>query len=370
MQNNIKATIDACASKVRGSDSKNLRGLVMLHEMIDQLKKKVLAKEDISFDEAVTLIQITGEENIAYLSEAAHEITRHFQSNEPGICSLLNAKSYLCGEDCGFCSQSVRFETTAERYDLLDGDVILEAARKAESNGVKNFCLVTSGASPQPDDFQRLLAVFRQLKGQTSLNIDCSIGFLSKEQTTAMKEAGVRRVNHNLQSSREFYPNIVSTHNYDVRVNTVEAIREGGLDLCSGGIFGMGETLEDRVKLAFELKKHNPECVPVNLLNPRPGTPLEDRPLVDPWEALKSIAVFRFIMPKANIKLAGGREGTMKDYQEIALKGGANGLIVGGYLTTKGNPMRDDFAMLERAGYRMDDLQRMKDAKDPAGSLS
>jgi len=320
---------------------------------ITELKERVLEGGQISFEEALELIQIEDKDVFRQLLEAAHEITLHFNSNKPSLCSLINAKSYLCGEDCGFCAQSVRYDTSADRYDLMDPDAIVAAAQKAEAKGTKNFCVVTSGAAPQPQEFETLLVIFKRLKNETGMNIDASLGFLTVEQVHALKEAGVRRYNHNVQSSPEFYPNIVSTHSYEKRIDTIKALLEGGMELCSGGILGMGESREDRVKMAFELKKYKPDCLPINILNPRPGTPLENTPFLDPEEAVKTIAVFRFILPKSNIKLAGGREAALREYQEAALKGGANGLIVGGYLTTKGNSMAEDHAMLTRAGYEV-----------------
>ncbi len=322
-------------------------------QKITELKEKVLHGGDISFEEAFELIGLEDGKAIHHLINSAHEITLHFNSNQPGLCSLINAKSYLCGEDCAFCAQSVRFDTGADRYDLLDPEVILAAAKKAQAKGAKNFCIVTSGAAPLPDEFDKLLPIIKRLVKETSLNIDASLGFVTKEQAEKLSEAGLRRFNHNVQTSREFYPNIVSTHSYDTRLNTLRALLEGGLELCSGGILGMGESREDRVKMAFELKRFQPHCVPVNLLNPRPGTPLEKAPPMDPLEAVKTIAVFRFVLPHANIKLAGGREGALREYQELALRGGANGLIMGGYLTTQGNPIAADFAMLERIGYEV-----------------
>ena len=168
-----------------------------------------------------------------------------------------------------------------------------------------------------------------------------------------LREAGLRRFNSNLQTSREFYPEIVSTHSYDKRLETLEYLKEGELEMCSGGILGMGETSSDRVKMAFELKRFRPECVPMNVLNPRPGTPLENAPKIENFEILKTIAVYRFILPKSNIKLAGGREISLGAEQDKALQGGANGLIVGGYLTTAANPVHDDLEMLRRSGYEV-----------------
>ncbi len=321
---------------------------------IQSLKEKVLAGGEISFEQAVELIQLNSQEEIQSLLESADEITRRFNSNEPGLCSLLNAKSYLCGEDCGFCAQSVRFDTSADRYGLMHPEKVVEAAKRAEKNGAQNFCIVTSGAAPGEEEFEKIIEILKKLSEESKLNLDASLGFITEEQARRLKEAGLRRFNHNLQSSREFYPNIVSTHSYDTRIQTIRALVQGGLELCSGGILGMGETHEDRVKLAFELKQHTPHCIPVNVLNPRPGTPLENQPKPDPREILKTIAVFRFVHPRANIKLAGGREINLTaEEQVLALKGGANGLIMGGYLTTEGNPVREDFRMLEEAGYQV-----------------
>lgn len=321
---------------------------------INDSKNRVLQGGEITFEEALGLIRLEEPQDIDCLLEAAREITHFFNSSQPGLCSLLNAKSYLCGEDCGFCAQSVRFDTQADRYGLMHPEKIVEAAKRAQMHGAQNFCIVTSGAAPSDEDFEKILFILKKLSEETKLNLDASLGFITPEQARRLKEIGLRRFNHNLQSSREFYPQIVSTHTYETRVNTIQALLKGGLELCSGGILGMGETQEDRVKLAFELKPYAPHCIPINVLNPRPGTPLEARPKPDPREVLKTIAVFRFVHPRANIKLAGGREVNLTPAeQERALKGGANGLIVGGYLTTSGNPVEEDLRMLEAAGYEV-----------------
>ena len=323
-------------------------------ERIESLKQKVLAGGEINYEEALFLIQLEAAGPIHCFLQSANEITRYFNSNQPGLCSLLNAKSYLCGEDCGFCAQSVRFDTAADRYGLMHPEKVVEAAKRAEARGAQNFCIVTSGAAPTEEEFEKIIEILKNLAGQTRLNLDASLGFITADQAKRLKEIGLRRFNHNLQSSREFYPQIVSTHTYETRLNTIRSLLEGGLELCSGGILGMGETAEDRVKLAFELKPYLPHCIPINLLNPRPGTPLEDQPKPDPREVLKTIAVFRFIHPRANIKLAGGREINLTpEEQERALRGGANGLIMGGYLTTSGNPVEEDFRMLREAGYEV-----------------
>ena len=323
-------------------------------DWIHFLKTRVLKGGEINFDDAMELIRLENSNEIDSLLEAADEITRHFNSNQPGLCSLLNAKSYLCGEDCGFCAQSVRFDTSVDRYGLMHPEQIVEAAKRAEKFGAQNFCIVTSGAAPTDEEFEKIIEILTRLTKETRLNLDASLGFITEEQARRLKEIGLRRFNHNLQSSRDFYPQIVSTHTYETRLNTIQALLAGGLELCSGGILGMGETREDRVKLAFELKPYKPHCIPMNVLNPRPGTPLENQPKPDPREILKTIAVFRFIHPRANIKLAGGREINLTtEEQTLALRGGANGLIMGGYLTTRGNPVEEDFKMLEQAGYKI-----------------
>ena len=319
---------------------------------IDDLKKAVLEGKEISKEDAMRLMSLETKADIAYLQKASHEITVQFNGKTPGLCSLINAKSNLCGEDCGFCSQSVRFDTKVDQYGLMKPEEVLKRAKDFESKGAHNFCVVTSGGALTEEEFDQVIEIYKLLKAETSMNLDGSLGFLTPERVQRLKEVGVRRYNDNLQTSRKHYPKIVSTHTYDKRLETLEMLKNGDMELCSGGILGMGESREDRVDFAFELKPYNPHCLPMNVLNPRPGTPLEDQKPEDPLEIIKTIAVFRFIHPKSNIKLAGGREINLSlDEQEGALAGGANGLIVGGYLTTDGNPFTKDMEMLKRAGY-------------------
>ncbi|OGW77904.1 MAG: biotin synthase BioB [Omnitrophica bacterium GWA2_52_8] len=327
-----------------------------LLDLIRALKKRVLNGGEINLEEGLQLIEVTAREESAEfqaLLAAAQEITFHFNSEEPGLCSLINAKSNMCGEDCGFCAQSVRFDTRVDRYQLMSVEEVVAAAKAFEKKGARNFCIVTSGGELNDAEFEKVIEMYGRLKAETGMNLDGSLGWMTPERVQRLKAAGVRRFNDNLQSSREFYPKIVSTHTYDRRLETLRVLQEGDMEICSGGILGMGETREDRVRLALELKPFAPHCLPMNILNPRPGTPLESQPVPDPLEMIKTIAVFRFIHPRANIKLAGGREINLgSKYQEMSLRGGANGLIIGGYLTTQGNPMAEDFAMLKRAGFK------------------
>ena len=306
----------------------------------------------ITFDEALRLVAVEDSETLDLLLDAAREITAKYCPHKPDLCSLVNAKSYLCSEDCGFCSQSSHYKTGVKRYPLMKPEEVLEKARACEAHGVQSFCVVTSGETLNEAEFEQVLATFRLLSEKTGLRLDGSLGNLTAEQIRKLREAGMRRFNHNLQCSREYYPEIVSTHTYDERMETLKFLDENDVEVCSGGIFGMGETREDRIKLAFELKPFDLHCLPINILNPRPGTPLEGRKPIDPSEVVKTVAIYRFIHPKANIKLAGGRELNLGVYfQEKALRGGANGFVVGGYLTTAGNPLKEDLAMLEHAGF-------------------
>ena len=326
--------------------------------LIQELKARVLSGGEISFGEALRLIAIQEHGTLDLLLKAAHEITVHFHPLKPDLCSLINAKSYLCSENCGFCSQSSHYKTGVKRYPLMNPAEVVKAAKISEANGVQSFCVVTSGETLNDQEFEQVLETFRQLSAETALRLDGSLGNLTAEQVRKLKEAGMRRFNHNLQCSREFYPKIVTTHTYDERMETLKFLKENGVEVCSGGIFGMGETREDRIKLAFELRPYRPLCLPVNILNPRPGTPLQDQLPINPLEIIKTVAIYRFIHPQANIKLAGGRELNLGIYfQEKTLRGGANGFVVGGYLTTGGNPLQEDLEMLQRAGFSIEPAQ-------------
>lgn len=326
-----------------------------MKDFIEALKAQVLVGGNITQDEALRLSSIQDPATMELLLSAAHEITTKFRPPQPDLCSLVNAKSYLCSEDCGFCSQSAHYKTGVKRYPLMRPEEVLEEAKKSEANGVQSFCVVTSGETLNDAEFEQVLATFRLLSEKTHLRLDGSLGNLTAEQIRELRAAGMRRFNHNLQCSREFYPEIVSTHTYDERMETLAFLKENGVEVCSGGIFGMGETMADRIKLAFELIPYELHCLPINILNPRPGTPLEGRQAMDPAEIVKTVAIYRFIHPKANIKLAGGRELNLGVYfQEKALQGGANGFVVGGYLTTAGNPLQEDLNMLRRAGFSME----------------
>ena len=328
-------------------------------QFITELKEKILKGERINFEEAKQLIDIpvSDRTTLDHLIECAYEITQKISGKEADLCSLINAKSGNCTEDCGFCSQSSHHQTGVDTYDLVDEATILAGGKAAEDRGVDRFCVVTATGTLTDDQFEQVLAGFRKLQQETNLKLEASVGNLSKERLLKLKEVGVTRINHNLETSPDYYAKIVTTHTFQDRFDTIKNVRECGMEICSGGILGMGETKEDRLNLAFELAKLDVEVMPVNVLDPRPGTRLENvTEPIEPMEVIKTIAVFRFILPKTCLKLGGGREVNLGPYQKLAVRAGANGLIVGGYLTTPGGSVEEDREMMTDAGYTIPDL--------------
>lgn len=315
------------------------------------LARKVIEGKDLSRSEALRLVCLDDRDKIDELLQAAGELTRSLHGSKASLCAIVNAKSGLCPEDCSFCAQSLKFQSGVKRYPLLEPEEILKKARLAEERGAHEFCIVTSGKALTEGEFEQLLSIVNLLRRETALQVDVSPGFLTLKQAQRLKEAGVTRINHNIQTSPRFYGQIVTTHSYSDRTATLQSLREAGLEVCSGVILGLGETREDRVEAALELRKFSPECVPINLLDPRPGTPLAQSSLLDPMEIVKTIAVFRLILPRTNLRLAGGRRLQLGSFQKLALRAGINGLIIGEYLTTPGSPLEEDFTNLREAGY-------------------
>ncbi len=264
---------------------------------------------------------------------------------------LYNAKKGGCSEDCAFCSQAARYATGVEPEQLSSLEDFLESARNAARRGASEYCMVVAVRGPSPRLLERVVDATRRIKAELPLKVAVSLGILSDADVAALRDAGVDKVNHNLETSRRHFPAICTTHTFQERWDTCLLVKAYGLELCSGGIIGMGETLDDRVDFLLALQELQPEEVPVNFLNPRPGTPLADRPVLEPSEALQFIALTRFALPNALIRLAGGREITLRGMQDLGIRAGANGLILGNYLTTRGRSDEDDFAMLERLGF-------------------
>lgn len=315
-------------------------------------EQEVIAQGGISFTQAMALIQNDHENEIQEMMDLAGRITRRLHGNRADLCGIVNAKSGLCPEDCAFCAQSVKFPTQVRRYPLLDPETIVAKAKEAKERGAREFCIVTSGRRLTDGEFKQLLEITAAVRNALTIQLDVSVGFLNYPQARRLKEAGVRRANHNVQTSSSFYPRMATTHSYDDRTATLIAMREAGLEICCGVILGIGESREDRVRAAFEIKEFEPECVPINLLDPRPGTPLASQAPMEPIEILKTIAIFRLILPKTCLKLAGGRHIQLGSYQKLALQAGINGLIIGEYLTTKGGSLSEDLENLQKAGFQ------------------
>jgi biotin synthase len=309
------------------------------------LGEKVLAGENLTPSEAKRLLGV-GQEDVVDLMAAAHRVRHHFMGNEVECCTIINAKSGRCPEDCKFCAQSAHYQGECDSYPLLAPDTILNAAQDAEKKGIPRFSIVTSGRRLGEKDFESVVESIKRIRSETSLQVDCSLGMVSADQALALKQAGLHRYHHNLETSPEFFEKICTTHTITEKINTLQLMRENGFSLCSGGILGLGETPSQWIDMVFLLRELCVDAIPINILDPRPGTPLSHVSPPPPLEILKLIAIMRLIVPDRHIKLAGGREVNLRDFQSMAFLSGATGMIVGGYLTTGGRSLDADHQML------------------------
>jgi biotin synthase len=319
-------------------------------KLIDSVEERILDGGALRRDEAEALLN-TPDEFLQRLFAAADRIRIRFKGSNFDSCSLINARSGRCGEDCAFCAQSSHHQTDCDVYGLKPAEEILAAARAAKESGAARFCTVTSGGALSAREFDSLIDSLKKVRAEVDIELDASLGFLDDERAQRLAAAGVTRYNHNLETSRDHYSKICTTHHFDQRVDTVRKVMGSGFSACSGGIIGLGETPFQRLDLAFTLAELGVDCVPINILNPRPGTPLYDTKQPEPLEILKTVAIFRLILPKATIKIAGGRERNLGDFQAMALRSGANGMIIGGYLTTGGRCLEEDIKMVRQAGF-------------------
>jgi biotin synthase len=334
----------------------NSKSQESLRQWLQNLTSRIIAGERIGRAEAIALSQIEGEENILLLCEAADKVRQACCGNVVDLCSIVNVKSGNCSENCGFCSQSGHHPgQDSPIYGLKSTQEILDQAKAAEAAGAKRFCLVSQGRgikynSPKSTEFEQILETVSRIIAETQIKPCCALGEVTPEQAQALAEAGVTRYNHNLEASENFFEQIVTTHTWRDRVQTIQNLKAAGIQACTGGIMGLGESWEDRVDLALALRELEVESVPLNLLNPREGTPLSDRPKIDPYEALKAIAIFRLILPEQILRYAGGREAVMGELQAMGFQAGMNAMLIGHYLTTIGQPPEQDHAMLESLG--------------------
>ena len=308
----------------------------------------------ITREEALQLGELEEPEQIEELVQRAWEARVERFADSTDMCSLVNAKSGGCAEDCGFCAQSRFAEAETPMHALMDPEQILEHARAAEAAGAHRFCMVTQGQGLSKRDFEKYLEGVRLVAEHTNLKRCASIGHMSTARASALKEAGIQRVHHNVETASSYYDEVSTTVRYEGRLRTIQAVREAGLETCVGGILNLGETREQRVEMAFELAAIDPTSVPINLLNPRPGTKFGDRELIDPWEAVKWIAIFRLILPEALFRLCGGRVENLGELQPLAVKAGLNGVMMGNFLTTLGAEPEQDRAMFEEHGLNVE----------------
>jgi biotin synthase len=262
------------------------------------------------------------------------------------LCTIINARSGRCPEDCQYCAQSAHYQTTVEEYPLRDVETLVAAARQARAIGSGRFGIVTSGNTLDAAELTVVIEAVARITREVGIDVCGSLGALTRDQLAQLRDAGLTRYHHNIETSRRYYAHIVSTHTFDDRLRTIRDAAAVGLSVCSGGIIGMGETVEDRLDMALTLRDLPVESIPINILTPIPGTPLAELPMLDPVEALRTIAVFRLLMPERTIKLAAGRETVLRDYQGAAFLGGANAMIIGGYLTTRGRAVEDDHRLI------------------------
>ncbi|HKZ62679.1 MAG TPA: biotin synthase BioB [Nitrososphaera sp.] len=312
--------------------------------------QKVLAGGSIIFEEAE---QLLATDDVMALADCANTITRKFNGDTVDVEALINAKSGRCPEDCSFCAQSSFYDTGITKYPLLPKEVLVENARKAKEAGATSFCLVCAYRDPPEKDFQQICETITEIRSSVDIEVNVSLGFMTPARARMLRELGVKRYNHNLEAAESYFAKICKTHDFADRVNTAKIVKEAGLELCSGGIMGMGESKKERLELAFSLSSLDPEEVPINILIGMEGTPMAGFGLIEPLEAIKTIAVWRFIMPRTILKIAGGREVHLKEKDKLALKAGANGIITGGYLTTGGNAPNKDIAMIKEIGLKV-----------------
>jgi biotin synthase len=321
--------------------------------LLDDVEDALLRRRElITEEQAYALADLAespvgADDPLPRMLDLAHRVRLAWCGEEVSLESILSSKTGGCPEDCAFCSQSSAFNTPVKPQPYLTRDEVVSAARDAQASGATEFCLVLAIKGPDEKAMAHILEAADAIQTETQLEVAVSAGLLTREQAQTIAAAGVVRYNHNLESARSFFPSICTTHDWEERWATCEYVRDAGMELCSGGILGMGESARQRAELALALRALEPTEVPVNFLNPRPGTPLQRASILEPRVALHGVALFRLIIPFAMLRYAGGREVVLGDLQGAGILGGANGLIVGNYLTTLGQSTADDIRMLK-----------------------
>jgi len=303
--------------------------------------RRLLTQEELAF------LAVVPDESVMGLASAAHEVRLAWCGPTVEVEGILSAKTGGCPEDCHFCAQSSRFDTPVKATPFLDTEEVLEAAAETAAIGASEFCIVLAVRGPDERIMSRIIELVPLVRDRTGLNVAVSAGILTDGQAARLAGAGVHRYNHNVETSRSFFPSVVTTHTWEERAETCALVRRHGMELCCGALLGMGETDAQRVELLLQLRELDPTEVPLNFLNPRPGTPLSERRVLGAWEAIRWIALFRLALPGVILRYAGGRELTLGELQAMGMASGINALIVGNYLTTLGRSPEEDLSMLD-----------------------
>ncbi|BDH57295.1 biotin synthase BioB [Tsukamurella sp. PLM1] len=319
----------------------------VLADIVDIAREQVLERgEGLNEDQVLAVLQLP-DDRLDDVLQLAHEVRMKWCGPEVEVEGIISLKTGGCPEDCHFCSQSGLFESPV-RSAWIDIPSLVEAAKQTAKTGATEFCIVAAVRGPDKRLMSQVAAGIEAIRNEVDIQIACSLGMLTQEQVDELKAMGVHRYNHNLETSKSHFPNVVTTHSWEERWGTLQMVREAGMEVCCGGILGMGETLEQRAEFAANLAELDPDEVPLNFLNPRPGTPFGDLDVLEPSEALKSVAAFRLALPRTILRFAGGREITLGDLgAEKGILGGINAVIVGNYLTTLGRPAETDLDLLD-----------------------
>ena len=326
----------------------------MIDPELSSIAKELIngTRSSITDQEASHLTDLQGEK-IFDLLACADKIRRNFKKDDVFTCVIINAKSGHCSQDCAFCAQSAHHKTGVEIYPLLDEETLLRNSLLAQEAGATNYSMVTSGHMLSGEDLDRVCNAAERIREETDLTVCASLGALNGDMASKLKQSGITNYHHNLETARSYFHNICTTHDYDEDILTLKEAASSGLRVCSGGILGLGESWAQRIELAFTLKELEVDSIPLNFLHPIPGTKLENRSVMKPLDALKSIAIFRMINPEKDITICGGREVALKDLQSWIFAAGANGLMTGNYLTTQGRNIETDMEMIENLGLTL-----------------
>ncbi len=316
--------------------------------MIIKLRDRVLSGGTVGKDEASRLAGMEGADLFDFFS-AAGRLRQRFSGDSIDLCAIVNAKSGACPEDCSYCAQSSKSSTGVVVYPLMKKEAVLEKAVEAKEAGVRRFCIVTSGRKVGRDELNYIASMIEGVR-QTGLLPCATLGLLNRDELMFLKDHGLERYHHNLETSEKFFPEICRTHTYYDKLKTIEAAKGAGLSVCSGGIFGLGEAWDDRIDMAFALRELAVDSVPVNFLIPVKGTSLGTRDLLQPLDALKIISLFRFILPQKQIRVCGGRMQVLREFNSMVIMAGADSLLTGNYLTTTGRTFEDDLKLIREYG--------------------